>query len=172
VGRLLFGGIGIICIAALVLSALVAKHPWEFGTGFAVLAVLAWIGRKHRPARVFALDVRAMSPVEYEQFCAEALRRAGWSVRHVGGLGDQGVDVIAELRGIRAAVQCKRYSGRAGNDAVQQVVAGKRHYGAQIAVVVAPFGYTRAAEQLAHSNAALLMSHSDLASLERVARVP
>jgi restriction system protein len=145
---------------------------WAVVTLLCLLA--CWhIGRRERLKRVtWAPDVGSMSPVEYELHCADLLRRAGWRVRHVGAIGDQGVDVIAELRGIKAAVQCKRYAGRAGNDAVQQVVAGKRHYGAQIAVVVAPFGYTRAAEQLAHSNAALLMSHVDLARLEQVARVP
>jgi HJR/Mrr/RecB family endonuclease len=171
-GRVLAGGAAVIGMALLALLALAAKHPWEIGTGVAVLLALAWIGRKHQPPVAFGLDVAAMSPVEYEQHCAEVLRRAGWRVQHVGRCGDQGVDVIAELRGIRAAVQCKRYAGRAGNDAVQQVVAGKRHYRAQLAVVVAPFGYTRAAQQLANANAALLMSHANLARLEQVARVP
>jgi len=170
--RLLSGAFRIIVFALMGLLILATKFPEETVAVFIGLVVISVAMHYRSRDRLFFLDVRHMSPIEYERYCAEVLRRAGWRVRHVGRQGDQGVDVVAELRGTRAAVQCKRYSGRAGNDAVQQVVAGKRLHGAQIAVVVAPFGYTRAAEQLAHANSALLMSHSDLARLESVARVP
>jgi HJR/Mrr/RecB family endonuclease len=170
--RLLDGALRIVAFGVFALLFFVAKYPVEAACIAVGLSILAVLRLQTERDRLYRLDVAAMSPIEYERYCAEVLRRAGWRVRHVGRQGDQGVDVLAELRGTRAAVQCKRYSGRAGNDAVQQVVAGKRLHGAQIAVVVAPFGYTRAAEQLAHANAALLMSHSDLARLESVARVP
>lgn len=161
-----------IAIAVVVVLALAWSYPLE---ALGVLALVVWIGRRElqkERVRVLGLDLSAMSPIEYEEHCAELLRSAGWSVRRVGGLGDQGVDVIAELRGTRAAIQCKKYSRAAGNDAVQQVVAGKRHYGASIAVVVCPVGYTRPAQQLADSNGVLLLSERTLPELARLARVP
>lgn len=42
--------------------------------------------------------------------------------------GDFGVDILAEKNGISYAIQCKKYSGKVGVDAVQQVLAGKGYY--------------------------------------------
>jgi hypothetical protein len=39
-----------------------------------------------------------MSPLEYEQYCAKLIGEAGWTVRLTETTGDQGIDIIAELR--------------------------------------------------------------------------
>jgi restriction system protein len=109
-----------------------------------------------------------MSPLEYEQFVARQLKAAGWSVEHTGRTGDQGCDVLAELRGIRAVVQVTK--ARAGNGKVQEVIGARHHYGAQIMVVVA-LGFTPAARQLAHSNGVHLMFHGELGKLACAAKV-
>jgi restriction system protein len=50
-------------------------------------------------------------------------------------------------------VQCKLYCGkRCGNAAVQEVVAARHPYNAQIMVVVCPAGFTPVARALAASN--------------------
>lgn len=87
----------------------------------------------------------------YERFVASRLVQAGFSVTYTPASGDQGVDLLAERDGRRVAIQCKDYAKPAGNDAVQQIYAGARFYGAARAVVVAPNGYTTAARQLAGS---------------------
>ena len=165
-------GIEILAIAAIVIVALAWTYPWwALGIGCA-LAVMYRQELKKERARLLTLDLSCMSPIEYEAHCAELLRNAGWNVRAIGGLGDQGVDVLAELRGARAAIQCKKWTRPCGNSAVQEVVAGKRHYGASIAVVVCPVGYTRSAQDLADSNGVLLLTERALPELERLARVP
>jgi hypothetical protein len=150
---------------------LAEAYPVAFwSTAVALSALIGWgvvLRRRNPPS-----DVLLMSPVEYELFCARLLADAGWSVRHVGGLDDQGVDAVAELRGVRVAVQAKKYSRAAGNAAVQEVVAGKRFHACVLGVVVAPNGYTRAAKQLADANGVLLLCHDDLPRLERLARIP
>ncbi len=170
--RLIDSGLSTIAIALLVLFALAVTYPW-WAVGIAcAIGLMAWCWCVVKRNRLLRLDLSCMSPDEYEGHCAEVLRAAGWSVRVIGGTGDQGIDVIAELRGTRAAIQCKKYTRSAGNSAVQQIVAGKRHHAAQIAVVACPAGYTSAAKELADSNAVLLLSHEDLPHLERLARVP
>ena len=116
--------------------------------------------------------VPSMSPTEYEQFAARQLERAGWAVKHCGRTGDQGADVIAELRGFKAVCQVKLYRSRCGNQAVQEAVGARKHYGAQIMVVVAPSGFTRSAVELAASNGVHLLHHTALVGLERAARIP
>jgi restriction system protein len=122
-------------------------------------------------AMAYAPDVFALSPDLYEQHCAALLSHAGWQAERVGGIGDQGCDVLAELRGCRVVVQCKLYRRRCGNEAVQQVVAARPHYGAQVMVVVCPAGFTASAQQLAASNNVFLMHHEELAGLARLARI-
>ena len=57
-------------------------------------------------------QLAALTPVEFEQWCAHRLRELGYSVRHVGGQGDHGIDLFAEKDGELTVVQCKRFTGR------------------------------------------------------------
>jgi len=107
-----------------------------------------------------------MDPRAYERLVAEALADLGWHTQLTGQTGDQGVDVIASMRGKRVVIQCKRYSTAVGNAAVQQVFAGRAHEGAHFAVVVGSAGFTRSAVELAQSTGVILMHHDDLAMLE------
>jgi restriction system protein len=110
----------------------------------------------------------AMSPEEFEHYCAALLRRAQWRAEVTQASGDQGVDIVAEKRGLRIVVQCKMYSKPVGNRAVQEIVAGIAHVEAQRGVVVTTVGYTPAAEALAASNNILLLHYSQLHRIDRL----
>ena len=132
---------------------------------FRLLGVAGWLAASLKPGSPHAanhLDLRA----------ARQLERAGWKVLHCGKNGDQGCDVLAELRGFRAVVQCKLYRKRCGDEAVQQVAGARRHYNAHVMAVVCPADFTAAAQQLAASNGVHLLHHSALATLEGAARSP
>ena len=175
------GMLAMVAIAAVTLI-------WQWSADNPSLALIAipstivglwWLGKHEREKQQAILDARlqdehvpSMSPREYEQFVARQLERAGWKVTHCGRPGDQGCDVVAELKGFRLVVQVKLYRTKVSNSAVQEVVATRRHHDAQIMAVVAPAGFTRSAEQLAASNGVHLLHHSALASLERAARIP
>ena len=116
-----------------------------------------------RPAfRKFSGD---MTPTEFEHFCAEELREAGWNTRVTQRSRDQGVDVVAEKDGVRVAVQCKLYTGPVGNKSVQEIAAGKAHEQAKHGIVVTNSRYTQAAEQLAQANGILLLHYCELKNL-------
>lgn len=85
--------------------------------------------------------------------------------RALRGAGDQGVDLLLRKGKERVAVQCKNYQRPVGNRPVQEVFAGKQHYGAKDAWVVAPAGFTKGAVQLARSTGVGLFDHS---SVERL----
>jgi hypothetical protein len=87
-----------------------------------------------------------MKPIEYEHYCAEELRRAGWEARVTMESRDQGVDVVAEKNHVRVVLQCKLYISPVGNKAVQEAAAGRAHERADYGVVVT--SYTSCAEQL------------------------
>lgn len=106
----------------------------------------------------------ALSPAEFESWCAQQLRLAGWSAVVTGGSGDQGVDVRA-TRGERTLViQCKRLRTHASNAAVQSVFAGRAFVGASEAVVVATAGFTPSARRLASRIGVRLLAPHQLRS--------
>jgi restriction system protein len=129
--------------------------------------------RKYREAeqQLRISDVSHLSPLAYETYCALLLRDAGWQA-HTTARQDQGVDVIAVLRGTKVAIQCKMYAHPVGNHAVQEIVAGRLHYGAHMAAVVSTAPYTRSAQALAASTQVLLLHHDQLPHLERLAQIP
>ncbi|ACA18762.1 restriction endonuclease [Methylobacterium sp. 4-46] len=104
--------------------------------------------------------------IAYERYCAALLERAGWAARATRASGDQGADVIAEQRGVRLVLQCKRYTKPVGNAAVQEVVAARSYWSADWAAVVSNAGFTPAARKLAAATDVLLLHHDDLAVLE------
>jgi restriction system protein len=107
-----------------------------------------------------------MDPIAYEHLVSDRLHDLGWETRLTKGSGDQGVDVIAEMREKRVVIQCKRYRSSIGNAAVQEAYAGKSFEDADYAAVVSNAKYTPAARNLADSTRVILLHHDELTQLE------
>jgi restriction system protein len=138
-----------------------------------VFMSFAFIGLLHMAVLVYEEIAGAkfredMSPREFEHYCAAVLREMKWKARVTQASGDQGVDIVAEKRGMRIVIQCKKYSKPVGNRAVQEIVAAIAHEGARRGVVVATADYTPAAVKLAASNQVLLLHHADLRRIDRL----
>jgi restriction system protein len=106
-----------------------------------------------------------MSPIEFEHFCAERMRRDGWDATVTQAASDQGADIIARCKHSSIAIQCKQYSKPVGNSAVQEVVAARAHYETDHAAVIANIGFTPAARRLATSNGVHLIHHDEIGDL-------
>lgn len=114
-------------------------------------------------------QVDRLSGYEFETHCAEILRKQGWIAAPTQKSGDQGVDVIATKGHIVAAIQCKLYkTKKVGNDAVQQINAGREFVRANRAVVVATIDYTQSARELAAKTGVHLLQLSQLQSLYEI----
>jgi HJR/Mrr/RecB family endonuclease len=107
-----------------------------------------------------------MDPIEYEQLVSDSLADLGWHTRLTKASGDQGIDVIAEMRGKIVVIQCKRYASSIGNSAVQEAFAGKSFENADYAAVVTNAEFTRSARQLANTTQVILLHHDELSNLE------
>lgn len=112
--------------------------------------------------RTFTADI---TPLEYEHFCADLLRDAGWTVNVTKASGDQGVDILGRKDDRSVVFQCKKFSSPVGNAAVQEINAGRAFYVADYAAVVSNQGYTRSATELARSTGVKLLHHDDLRGL-------
>lgn len=102
---------------------------------------------------------------EFEHYCAELLRRNGFSdVEVTKGSGDQGIDIIACKDGIKYGVQCKCYASDIGNKAVQEAFAGRTYYNCHVAAVLTNRHFTKSAKELAEKNGILLWDREKLES--------
>ena len=105
---------------------------------------------------------KPLTGIEYEKRVADYLRLKGyWGVKVTQASGDYGVDITAHKHRKKYAIQCKYYSQPVGVSAVQEVVAGKSHYGCNAAMVVTNSTFTVAAERLAKENGVTLMEKID-----------
>lgn len=134
---------------------------------------LRWLGdtmRRHRYeaqllryAKLSGLsEIDELSGIDFETFVAARLQGAGWHIETTPASNDYGVDLIATNRRDVVAVQCKRYSKTVGVRAVQEVVAGARHYACTRAMVVSNQDFTRQAQALAASSRCELIGRDRL----------
>ena len=89
---------------------------------------------------------------KYEEHVAQKMRWYGYRfVKVTGRAGDYGCDITARtgLFGRKVVVQCKCYSGKVGNAAVQEINAARQFYCATIAVVATNSVFTEPAKRLA-----------------------
>ena len=107
-------------------------------------------------------SIDQMSPLDFEHFCAEILRKNGWNATVTQASGDQGIDVIATRENVKAVFQCKKYAQPVGNGAVQEIIAGKQFERADVAAVVSNATYTPSAKQLASTTGVFLLHFSEL----------
>ncbi len=107
--------------------------------------------------------VRKMDGHLFEQYCAALLSRNGFTrVEVTKASGDFGIDVLAEKDGVTYAIQCKYYTDKVGNHAVQEAFSGKEYYDRMIAVVMTNSTFTPAAIETARQTHVLLWDGSVL----------
>lgn len=101
---------------------------------------------------------------EFEKYlCDELNTLANVKCEMTKASGDQGADLLVTLSsGKKIAIQCKLYSSSVGNDAVQEVIAGKVFYKCDMACVVSNNTYTSSAMELARCAEVELLHYSEL----------
>lgn len=121
----------------------------------AAVGVTCLIRSARRRRRCGVMD--EMRGHDFEYFCADLLEKQGFvDVEVTRGSGDFGVDILAEKDGVTYAVQCKRYQGTVGVDAVLQVYAGKDYYGRMVGAVMTNQYFTSPAVKAAQRLRVLL----------------
>lgn len=94
------------------------------------------------------INYDSLSGKEFERFCADLLLKNGFkNVIVTKGSGDHGIDILAEKESISYAIQCKCYSSKIGNFAIQEALTGKKLYRKDIAVVLTNQYFTEQAKK-------------------------
>lgn len=110
-------------------------------------------------------EIDSLNGFEFELFLYHLFQKMGFKVKSTKLSGDQGADLIIVNYSDKIVVQAKRYSGKVGNKAIQEVVASIAHYGANKGMVVTNSQFTRSAIELAESNKIQLIDRNELKSL-------
>ena len=86
---------------------------------------------------------RTLDPFAFEEETAELLRDMGHKATVTPERGDYGVDIVANINGIRTAVQCKRYNGhKVSCEEVRELWGSKDYYNCENVVMVGLDGVT------------------------------
>lgn len=103
---------------------------------------------------------------EFEKLCVVLLIINGYeNVQNTQESVDYGIDIIAEKDNIKYAIQCKRYEGKVGNDAIQEAMTGKEYYRCNIAIVLTNSTFTQNAQRLAKSAGVILWDRNILENM-------
>ena len=81
---------------------------------------------------------------DYEDYCCKYLKKHHFkNIEHTPLSGDHGVDIIARKGRKKYAFQCKYYTGKVGNHAIQEVYTGCSYYKCDVAVVITNSIFTK-----------------------------
>lgn len=115
--------------------------------------------------------VRNVSPIEkidhmtgeeFELFMTKYFATHGFKTTHTPLSGDYGIDLILENDFVKIGVQAKCYSNKVTLSAIQEVVAGLRHYGLSSGMVVTNNYFQPSAIRLAKENNITLWDRNKL----------
>lgn len=135
------------------------------GTVFAVSALCYAAHRKRMRRRVLQTGmatVDRMSGIEFESFLKSHFEALGYHVATTPKTGDYGADLVLARGREKIVLQAKRYAGKIGIAAIQQIVAAKSYYGAEKAMVVTNSFFTKNAAALARKNGVELWDRNKL----------
>lgn len=107
-------------------------------------------------------EIDLLPGYEFERILKRMFEKMGYQVEQTKLSGDQGADLVLVKFGERVVVQAKRYSGKVGNWAVQEIAAAVNHYQGQRGMVVTNSYFTPAAKSLAQSNGVELIERDTL----------
>lgn len=120
------------------------------------LVFLFWLRkRKHVRYKLLHSSIGAvdkMSGEEFEDFLAAHFKKLGYFVSKTSVTNDYGADLVLTRGFEKIVLQAKRYSGKVGIAAVQQIVAATGFYRATKAIVVTNNFFTKNAVALANRN--------------------
>ena len=106
-----------------------------------------------------------LTGIEFEAAIANLYEHKGYEVQTTKASGDFGIDIIAKKGSEILAIQTKRYIGKVGIKAVQEVSAGAFYYKATKAVVITNSFYTDPAKELAKKTGVTIIDKKRLATM-------
>jgi restriction endonuclease Mrr len=107
-----------------------------------------------------------LPPREFEEWFADLLKNLGYEkVTLTPSSNDEGIDVLAEHKGLKVAVQCKRWKKSVGSPVVQAFLGAMKHAEAQHGMLITTGFFTPSAIKMAAYHPIDLVDRADLTDL-------
>ncbi|KJD43020.1 restriction endonuclease [Paenibacillus terrae] len=163
---------GVLCICIMITSYLLTKSVTIsiIITAVFLSIVIAAISlrrvqKSHRLLQAGMHNVDLLDGKEFEMFLRLLFEKHGYRSFVTKASGDFGADLVLEKGESRIIVQAKRYQGKVGLKAVQEVVAAVNHYKGSEGWVVTNSSFTEQTYTLAKSNNVRLIDREGLLKL-------
>ncbi len=115
--------------------------------------------------KITVAQIEKMDGFAFEELLWKLYKKAWYHIRVTQRSWDQWADLIIEKDGIATVIQAKRYTGKVNNSAIQEVVASKKFYDCDEAIVVTTAQFTKSAISLAKINGVQLIDGKELDKL-------
>lgn len=106
--------------------------------------------------------VDQMSGEEFERYLKAHFEKLGYRVSLTPQTNDYGADLVCKNKEETLIIQAKRYRGKVGNSAIQEIVAAMGYYKADRCMVVTNSFFTPNAIELARANNVELWDRKDI----------
>lgn len=127
-----------------------------------ILFTISEINKRKRYLNSGIYDIDNMSGIEFEEFLKYYFIENGYKVTETSKSHDFGADLILKRNNYTIVVQAKRYKGKVGIKAVQEVIGAISYYGANKGMVITNSFYTRSAIELARASNIVLWDRENL----------
>ena len=118
-------------------------------------------------------QLASLTPEGFEEFVGEVFEALGYEVEHVGGTGDNGVDLKVRRGGLLGIVQCKYFSrGVVGSPELQKFLGTIHHTRSHKGFFVTTRTFTLAADKFAAEHPIELIDGPRLVELVQEAMGP
>lgn len=126
-----------------------------------------------RRAELKLTQLASLTPEGFEEFVGEVFEALGFEVDHVGGTGDEGVDLKVRRGGLIGIVQCKYFSrGVVGSPELQKFLGTIHHTKSHKGFFVTTRTFTLAADKFAADHPIELIDGPRLVELVQEAMGP
>jgi restriction system protein len=126
-----------------------------------------------RRAELKLSQLASLTPEGFEEFVGEVFEALGFEVEHVGGTGDQGVDLKVTRGGLIGIVQCKYFSrGVVGSPELQKFLGTIHHTRSHKGFFVTTRTFSLAADKFASEHPIELIDGPRLVELVQEAMGP
>ncbi|WP_049945201.1 restriction endonuclease [Butyrivibrio sp. AC2005] len=118
----------------------------------AVIKLAARVIKKRKYLNSPLAEVDKMSGKSFEYYLKCHFENLGYRVKLTPDSGDFGADLVCRNSNETLIIQAKRYRGKVGIAAIQEIVGAKGYYKADRCMVITNSYFTNAATELAKSN--------------------
>ena len=107
-------------------------------------------------------DLQRLTGREFEELIGSLFARDGYTVRHCGASGDEGIDLILEMGYAKDVVQCKRWKADIGSPVVRDFYGALMHAGARHGFIITTASYSPSARSFALGKQITLLAGADI----------